>query len=186
MAGSACVSITLVVAMAVAVFASEARAAEGPAEPYRRLEIQERENGYSNLKTMAVLSKDQLDGLLKQVADTSQHWRTAQKFTQALTEPKIDFATEALVLLCHDEGSGSVQVEFQKPLFVAHRLVCKIKRVPPSGVGTADMAYYAYALVIKRVDIETVEFQVNGRSTVLKVEAPEPTGRSAAAPQAEK
>ena len=69
------------------------------------------------------------------------------------------------MLIRHDEGSGSVQVTFHKPTVDGKKVVCKIDRKAPE-IGTADMAFYCYALAVAKGGPTRVEFQVQGGQSV--------------------
>ena len=129
-------------------------------QSFRIIPILKRENGYGNFESMAFVSKDELNSFLKNTA-TQIGWNNRQEFEDALRNAKVDFTKEALVLLRHDEGSGSVQVTFEPPLLQDGRLICKIqgKRFPPGYGGTADMAYYCFAVVVSKAAVTEVELQ---------------------------
>jgi hypothetical protein len=146
-------------------------AAEGNSESFRQLPIQARETGYEELHTAFIRSADELDALLNKISG-SNRWNSNQQFVKVLREAKIDFGSEALVLLCHSEGSGSVEVTLQKPVLVARRIVWKIERKVPE-IGTQDMAYYCYAWVVKTADVQKVELQDEGKSILLSVDKDE-------------
>ena len=129
-------------------------------QSFRIIPILKRENGYGNFESIAFVSKDELDSFLKNTAK-QMGWNNRQEFEDALGNAKVDFTKEALVLLRHDEGSGSVQVTFAPPLLQDRRLICKItgKRFPPGYGGTMDMAYYSFAVVVLKAAVTEVELQ---------------------------
>jgi hypothetical protein len=106
------------------------------------------------------MSQDDLDSFLK---DTSKQsgWNNRQEFEDALRNAKVDFTKEALVLLRHSEGSGSVQVTFETPKLEARKLLCEIRGrpIPPGYGGTADMAYYCFAVAVSKSTVSQVELQ---------------------------
>ncbi|CAN5569015.1 hypothetical protein BH20ACI3_BH20ACI3_03860 [soil metagenome] len=94
--------------------------------------------------------------------ETSQKfWNNRKEFEDALRNANLDFTKEALVLLRHTEGSGSVQVTFETPILQDRILVCEIrgKPIPPGYLGTADMADYSLALAVSKSHISQVELQ---------------------------
>ncbi len=105
------------------------------------------------------MSKNDLDSFL---TDTSTQigWSNRQEFEDALLNAKLDFTKEALVLLRHTEGSGSVQVTFETPILQDTRLLCEIRGSIPHGfLGTADMAYYCFAVAVFKSAVSQVELQ---------------------------
>jgi hypothetical protein len=130
---------------------------------FRTINIFKRELGYSNFDSMAITSSEDFNAFLEEV---SQHgsWNTRQEFVDALRNAKIDFNQEALVLLRQDEGSGSVRVSFETPVLKDKTLVCEI-RGEFEGMGTADMAYYCFALVVSKSLVDKVQLNaVSGLS----------------------
>ncbi|MBA3514125.1 MAG: hypothetical protein H0T77_07115 [Pyrinomonadaceae bacterium] len=94
--------------------------------------------------------------------ETSQKfWNNRKEFEDALRNANLDFTKEALVLLRHTEGSGSVQVTFETPILQDRILLCEIrgKPIPPGYLGTADMADYCLAVAVSKSHISQVELQ---------------------------
>jgi hypothetical protein len=83
------------------------------------------------------------------------------EFVDMLLEAKVDFSKEALVLLRHSEGSGSVKVTFETPVLTDRNLHCEIRGhlFPPGYGGTADMAYYCFAVAVSKAQVSQVELQ---------------------------
>src|ERR1041385_612260 len=125
-------------------------------QAFRVIPIPKRENGYSNFESVALNTKADLDSFLAGTS-TQPGWNSRQAFADALQHANIDFAHEALVLLRHTEGSGSVRVTFETPNLVDHKLVCQIRGNALLGVGTMDMAYYCFAVVVSRSVVSQVE-----------------------------
>ena len=129
-------------------------------QSFRVIPIPNRENGYSNFASIVLMSKKDLDSFL---TDTSTQigWNNRQKFEDALRNAKLDFTKEALVLLRHTEGSGSVQVKFDRPILRDGKLLCEIRGIPipPGYLGTADMAYYCFAVAVSKSQVTQVELQ---------------------------
>ena len=106
-----------------------------------------------------ITSQKELDSFL---ADSRQRgWNGRQAFEDALVNAKLDFSKEALVLLRHTEGSGSVRVAFETPVLSDRNLLCKIegRPIPPGYGGTADMAYYCFAVAVSKAQVSKVELQ---------------------------
>ena len=129
-------------------------------EAFRIIPILKRENGYGNFKSIAFLSKNELDSFLKETS-TQPGWNNRKEFEDALLNANVDFSKEALVLLRHTETSGSVQVTFQTPTLHGRNLVCEIEGtpIPPGHGGTADMAYYCFAVAVSKSHVSQVELR---------------------------
>lgn len=129
-------------------------------QSFRMIPILKRENGYSNFASIAIRSQNELDSFLK---DTSKQlgWNNRQEFETALRNAKLDFTKEVLVLLRHNEGSGSVKVTFETPILQDRKLLCEIRgrAFAPGYGGTADMAYYCFAVVVSKADVSQIELQ---------------------------
>lgn len=130
------------------------------AQSFRIIPIPNREHGYSNFASIVFMSKKELDSFL---TDTSTQIgrNNRQEFEDALRNAKVDFAEEALVFLRHTEGSGSVQVTFETPILQDRNLLCEIRGrpIPPGYGGTADMAYYCFAVAVSKSQVGQVELQ---------------------------
>ena len=136
-------------------------------QSFRIVPIPKREHGYSNFESTAILSENDLDSFLKKASvKDGMGWNDRKGFEDALDGAKLDFAKEALVLLRHTEGSGSNQVTFEIPALKAKRLVCSIKR-KEADIGTADMAYYCFALAVAKSAVEAVELRVEDREPIV-------------------
>ena len=129
-------------------------------QSFRIIPIPKREHGYSNFASIAIKSKDELDSFLKDTS-TQVGWNNRQEFEDALRTANVNFTEEALVLLRHTEGSGSVQVIFETPILQDGKLLCEIrgKPIPPGFGGTTDMADYCFAVVVSRSHVNQVELQ---------------------------
>ena len=153
------VGILLVVLLAVTVHAAQPNA-------FEIVPIPPREHGYNNFKTMVIHSQKELDALLKSVAQgAAMGWNDGAGVTKALKQAKLNFNQQELVLLRHTEGSGSVQVKFERPQLKKGTLICKISRKEPE-VGTADMAYYCFAVAVTKQEVKSVELHVPGKKPV--------------------
>ncbi|HYF51211.1 MAG TPA: hypothetical protein VEJ63_17480 [Planctomycetota bacterium] len=152
-------SLSLAACLALAVCAADA-------EPYRSIDVPQQEHGYQNFESKVIKTQAELDAFLK---NPGEAWNERKKFEEGLKAPKIDFEKEALVLLRHTEGSGSVQVTFEKPKLEGTTLKCKVSRKEPE-IGTADMAYYTFALVVDKTKVKKVEFTSAGKTVELKLD----------------
>src|SRR5258705_4212888 len=110
--------------------------------------------GYSNFESIVLMSEHDMDSFLRKTAT-----HVGQEFEDALLNAKLDFSKEALVLLRHTEGSGSVQVTFETPILQGTRLLCEIRGKPPQGLGTADLASYCFAVAVSKAQVSEVELQ---------------------------
>jgi hypothetical protein len=130
---------------------------------YRWIPIPKREHGYGRMDSVVIRSKTELARLLKRVRGQGG-WNNRKGFEEAIIRANVDFNREVLVLLRHTEGSGSVQVTFHRPTVRAGTLTCRITRKMPQ-VGTADMAYYCFALAVSKSYVSKVELHVQGRKS---------------------
>ena len=132
---------------------------------FRLIPIAARDHAYGELQPMRIRSKSDLEKLPAPVQ-------------QALSGAKVDLTKEALVLLPHEEGSGSIELTFHSPKLKNGTLVCRISRVVPE-VQTADMAYYCYAVAVQPEAVRKVELYVDGGKTIqLSVSPPVGDGSS--------
>ena len=159
-----CLSLFVMVGFLMAS-ATNARAKETASS--RIILIPKRENGYSNFESVVITSQDDLDMFLqKKSKGQGMGWNNRKDFEKAIAQAKLDFNRESLVLLRHTEGSGSVQINFRKPLLKKNRIICQIDRKEPE-TGTADMAYYCFALAVVKADVMKVELKVLGRKPII-------------------
>jgi hypothetical protein len=129
-------------------------------QAFRVIPIPKKENGYGGFETIAFMSKSDLDRFLKETA-TQIGWNHRKEFEDALRNANVDFSKEALVLLRHTEGSGSVRVAFEPPVLQGRNLICEIlgKPIPPGYGGTADMAYYCFAVAVSKAQVSQVKLE---------------------------
>ena len=109
-----------------------------------------------------VRSRAQLDTIRREIdADTPSmiKERAADQFKSIFDKPKIDFDTESLVLLCLAVQSGSFRISTGSPTFDGDTLWVPVEILRPP-IGTADMAYYVYALAVKKSVVNAVRLQV--------------------------
>ena len=130
------------------------------AQSFRIIPIPTKEHGYNNFDSIVLRSKKDLDSFLTNTS-TQIGWNNRQAFEDALVNAKVDFSKEALVLLRHTEGSGSVKVAFETPVLQGRNLVCEIqgKPIPPGYGGTGDMAYYCFAVAVSKAHVDRVELR---------------------------
>jgi hypothetical protein len=131
------------------------------ASAFRTINIYQRELGYSYFDSMAITSSQDLEAFLAEIPQQIG-WNNRQGFIDALRTAKIDFNQEALVLLRHDEPSGSVSVSFKTPVLKDKTLVCEIRGEPLRGLGTADMAYHCFALAVSKLLVNQVQLNAMG------------------------
>jgi hypothetical protein len=129
----------------------------GSAAPFRTININQREFGYSHFESMAITNEEDLNTFLEEMSQLG--WNNRQQFVDALLNAKIDFNQEALVLLRHTEGSGSVSVSFETPVLQDKTLLCEIRGKFPGGMGTADMAYHCFALAVSKSLVDKVRLK---------------------------
>lgn len=123
---------------------------------FRTINIHQREIGYNYFDSMAITSSQDFNAFLEEVSQ-QLYWNNKQDFVDALRKAQIDFNQEALVLLRHDEGSGSVHVSFKTTVLQDKTLLCEIRGEPLRGLGTADMAYHCFALAVSKSLVNKVQ-----------------------------
>ena len=143
----------------LAILFHPAQSVDDSASSFRIIPIPTRENGYSKFASMVFMSKKDLDSFLTKT--THVGWNKRQAFEDALLNAKLDFSKEALVLLRHSEGSGSVKVAFETPILDDRNLLCEIRGtpIPPGFGGTGDMAYYCFAVAVSKAQVSQVELR---------------------------
>jgi hypothetical protein len=149
----------LVVAVTSLAVLSHADTSTGQsAQPFRAIPIPTREHGYTNFESIAIRSDDELDSFLRSLS-VQRGWNNKGGFEDAVRDVKVDFSKEALLLLRHTEGSGSIPVVFETPVLQARKLIFSIrgKLLPPGYLGTADMAYYCFAVAVSKSHVSQVE-----------------------------
>lgn len=130
---------------------------------FRRVDVPTEEHGYNGFKSQVIDSEQKLNAFIKQVEGESG-WNNRASFLKALADAKIDFTNETLVLIRQAEGSGSNRVSFAPPELKGDKLVCVIHR-EVSQIGTADMAYYCFAVAVIKGKAKEAEVWVNTKGT---------------------
>jgi len=159
--------ITVAVAIYAFPFATIAEdSANGP-KSFRLILILKRENGYRRMDLVVIRTKTEFDSFLAGVRK-QRGWNNREWFESAIINAKVDFGKEALVLLRHTKGSGSVQVTFNNPIFRtrARKLMCRITRMKPK-YGTWDMAYYCFALAVLNSAVSKVVLKVTDQKSLV-------------------
>src|SRR5580765_1539257 len=141
--------------LALLVSSSSAQEAKG----VRRIEIPHRAGFYGSLESRVITSQKQLEDLLK----TFEKRAGGGDFVEAIQKAKVALSSsEVLVLIRHEEGSGSIQVTFAPTEANGNKLVCKIQRKVPA-FQTLDFAHYCLALAIPLFQFTEVEVIVDGK-----------------------
>jgi hypothetical protein len=132
------------------------------AQAFRTIPIPTKEHGYGNFESIVFRSQKELNAFLTNTP-TDFGWNNRQAFEDALRNAKVNFSKEALVLLRHTESSGSVKVTFATPILKGRNLLCEIggEPIPSGNMGTADMAYYGFALAVSKAHVKQVELREN-------------------------
>lgn len=132
---------------------SHAPAQENPG--FRLVNVPQREHGYHSFDSQVIDSQRKFDDFIKQVENQGA-WNNRPAFLKALTDAKLDFTKESLVLLRHTEGSGSNAVSLAPPELKDDSLICEIQRAVPQ-IGTADMAYHCFAVAVEKGKAKVAE-----------------------------
>ncbi|UCE50262.1 MAG: hypothetical protein JSW47_08870 [Phycisphaerales bacterium] len=158
--------IALMIAAAISALAMSVVAEGAPKESntFRLIPIPKREHGYRSMESVVIRTETDLAGFLKRVRRQGG-WNKRRAFEDAIKKAKVDLGKEALVFLRHTEGSGSVRVTFETPILRAPVLTCRITRKVPE-MGTADMAYYCFALAVSKSDVGKVTLHVQGKKAI--------------------
>ena len=141
-----------------------AKAPESAGGSCRVLAIPPRAGGYNLFKTTIVINEQELREFVGDLKQDKFGNRTGN-LVSVLEAAEIDFESELLVLLRHTERSGSNRVSLATPEKRESQLECHIIRKVPE-VGTADMAYYCFALVVPK-GIETLLVKTDGSKARL-------------------
>lgn len=134
-------------------------------EPARFASIPAREHGYSNVKTQVIKDEASYNTFIETVKKQGA-WNNREAFLKGLNEANIDYKTEALVLVRNTQGSGSVPVRSDALSLKDTTLHVKIKVGNTGGFGTADMAYYCFAVVVNKAKIHALSVEVTNREPV--------------------
>ncbi len=129
---------------------------------FRQIPVPVKENGYASFSSQAITTQPEFDKFTKSV-EAAQFFNDKETFLSKLRSANIEFGKESLILLRHDEGSGSTQVKFNPPQLKDKQLFCKLER-KPAQMGTADMAYYCYAVAVNKASVKDIVFD-NGKRT---------------------
>ncbi len=157
--------LSLVCAAASTVRGEDAVAKIDPG--YRNIPIPKREHGYSNFQSTSILTKKEYTAFIDAV-NRQRAWNGKAKVIDALAAAKVDFKTHALLLLRHTEGSGSVAVKLAPLQRKGKALIVRVNRKAPE-MGTADMAYYCFAVVVDKSMFKAIEYHSKGKKQVLQL-----------------
>jgi hypothetical protein len=114
----------------------------------RQIPIPAREHGYNTFDSTVIGSPDELRTFLQRIkVDEAAGWNDPSTFKQAIKRAAIDFQHERLVIFRHTESSGSNRVTPRLSVSGDGILRFTIDRKVPE-MGTADMAYYAFAFAV--------------------------------------
>ncbi|MES2354610.1 MAG: hypothetical protein V4568_09455 [Pseudomonadota bacterium] len=130
---------------------------------FRLIPVPTKDHGYSNFQSMIIRSQQELDAVMEALGRKEMGWNNLAGFSKPIQGAAIDFNKEALVLIRHTENSGAVEVAVEQPRMNGLVLVWSIKRKQASGVGTADMAYYGYSVVVLKEKVRQVQVFVDGK-----------------------
>ncbi len=158
--------LQVVIIMSIIVSSFATNACNKKVASSRIIPIPKREHGYSNFESTVIKSQDELNTFLNETSKKESGWNNREDFDKAIAQGKTDFSREVLLLLRHTEGSGSVQVNYRESQLIKDKLVLEIDRQAPQ-MGTADMAYYCFALAISKKDVSQVELKISGKKPVI-------------------
>jgi hypothetical protein len=91
-----------------------------------------------------------------------EYWlKRCRAFELAVRAARLDFSKESLVLIPHQEPSGSIEVGMSMPDLRSKELNCRIWRKRP-GACNDDMGYHCFAMIVKNDKIDQVRISVDG------------------------
>lgn len=131
---------------------------------FKKIEISQRDHGYSNLHNIVLANSRDLE-LFIDTVQSQDGWGQKELFVSALINSGVDFETQNVVLYLHTESSGSIQLNIAEPALHGDNVQVKIERTVPA-MGTMDMAYYALAYII---DKRVPQFEVVIADQVIRV-----------------
>ncbi|MDZ4179836.1 MAG: hypothetical protein U1E29_11500 [Coriobacteriia bacterium] len=148
----------VVLLSALVLAAGVATGCAGPEDlpSFTRLGIPEREHGYGTFDSVTIGSPQELEEFLE--SSRGIGWNAWTEFEDALRDANVDFEREVLVLLRHTEPSGSNGVALSSAAVTGRTLLVPLT-VSRAEIGPADMAYYCFAFVVSRADIDQVTLQ---------------------------
>ena len=146
------VYIMLVIAITIASCSSSDNASPSQdvvsVSDMSRVNIPVREHGYSNLQNIVINSTTELNEYI-QIIEQQSAWNNKTEFVNVLQNENIDFGSMNLLIYLHTEGSGSIAVSLADPIWEGANAAVNVTRTVPN-IGTADMAYYAYAFSVRK------------------------------------
>lgn len=129
-----------------------------------RINIPNREHGYSNLQNTVINSTAELDDYIQLIKQQSV-WNNKTAFISVLQNVEIDFDKENILIYIHTEGSGSVGVSLANPVWEKENAIILITRTVPE-IGTGDMAYYAYAFKVNKTIPKVIFSAIDTRTEI--------------------
>ena len=129
----------------------------------KAIAIPSREHGYQNLETSVLHSRQQLTAFIERLRG-QEGWNDRETFIQALQGADIDFEGSSLLIYCHTEPSGGIQVQLAEPLIEGGRATIQVTREVPF-MSTTDMAFHAYAWQVSK-SLEQVTFIIDGERQI--------------------
>ena len=140
---------------------------------FRTLAVPHREHLYNEIPHSVVIdSQAALESFLEflpKPTDIPKHhhdpgWARVRK---EISDQRIDFSFQRLVVLKHVEGSGSIRVQFGAPSLEDDAVVFPVESTSPTAV-TADMAYYAHVGVLDDHLKSQLVVRTRGRNETLQ------------------
>jgi hypothetical protein len=113
-----------------------------------KINIPNRDHGYSNLQNTVINSSVELNKYIQSIKQQSE-WINKTAFVSALQNAEVDFDKQNILIYIHTEGSGSVEVTLENPVWEKENAIIHITRTVPE-ISTGDMAYYAYAFKVSK------------------------------------
>ncbi len=140
--------------------------AEMPSESYIvQIPIPKREHGYKNFETLIISTVEEYTIFCRNV-EKQKYWNNKESFIDALDNASVDFDSQSVVLIRHTEKSASIEVELGDYYVDTNKLIVNIGRKKPKFL-ISSMAYYCFALKLKKGVVEEIEIIAEGREPVV-------------------
>ncbi len=138
-------------------------------EEFSIIPIPKREHGYNNLENTVISSSSELDMFIDKI-ELQDGWNYKEDVISVFKNENIDFDVYSIFIFRHEEGSSADQVIPEFPVLTdnSKKIMIKINRLVYDGPKTADMAYYAYAYMIRK-DIKEIILQIESVDDVATI-----------------
>lgn len=127
-----------------------------PIEGVRKLPFPQRGDGYNRIHSQVIGSQKELDTLLGELNEEGEGRGKPEAFLKAVTDAKVDFAKEALVLIQNTEGGGPVHVKLWLAEGRDGTFTAMIFRHRPDDDVLLLVSHDCWALVVRRDRVKQI------------------------------